>query len=142
MPSSRYLNITVDGQPLDLGSADELPITISYRRENTGDFQVKRSTESFNVTVPATLNNDQIGNCFSNPAVEDMTPGSVFRRHRSAVIEANGYELLVGKAFLVGARHASCPISYEWNFYGNNADWIIPLKEATLYDFLSHLGTE
>lgn len=142
MPQSRYINVTIDGQRLDLESAEEFPISISYKLEDPENFQSKKSTEAFNVKVPATLDNDVVGNTFHNPGIEDLTADNVYRRHRRVVVEANGIELVVGKAFMINARHASCPISYEYNFYGNNGDWMIDLKEKTLFDFLRHISFE
>jgi hypothetical protein len=140
MPSDKYVRVIVDGQPLDLESPDRLPVSISYRKEDPDDFQRKRSSETFSIQVPATVNNDQVGNTFHNPGIEDLTEGEVFRKPRPAVIEANGYELLVGKAFLKQASHTDVPDSYEYDFYGNNGDWLIDLKEASLYDFLKHIS--
>lgn len=139
MPQSRYINVSIDDQRLDLKSIEELPISISYKLEDPDNFQNKKSTEAFNVTVPATHNNDQVSNTFHNPGIEDLTADNIFRKHRRGVIEANSIELVNGKAFLINARHGSCPTSYEYNFYGNNGDWMIDLKEATLFDFLRHI---
>lgn len=139
MPSAKYIRIAIDGQDVDLASLEDVPIAISYKLEDPEDFQKKKSSEAFNIAVPATTNNQQIANTFQNSGIEDLTDGQVFRSHRSAVIEANGYELLVGKAFLNSAKHQRVPKEYEYSFYGNNADWIIDLKEATLYDFLKPL---
>lgn len=136
----KYVRVIIDGQPVDVESADRLPLSISYRKEDPDDFQRKRSAETFSIQVPATVNNDKVGNTFHNPAIEDLTDGSVFRKPRPAVIEANGYEILVGKAFMKGATHTDVPEDYEFDFYGNNGDWLIDLKEATLYDFLKHIS--
>lgn len=140
MPGSKYLKAYIGGRQLDLESTQLFPITISYRREDPDDFQKKRSADALSTTVPATLNNDEIANTFHNPAVEDMTPGQIFRSFRNGVISANGYELLVGKTLLTQARHLSCPVNYEYDWFGNNGDWIIDLKEKTLYDFISHIN--
>lgn len=140
MPLSKYIKVSIDNQPLDLKSVEELPISISYKLEDPESFQSKKSAEAFNVEVPATVNNDQVSNTFHNPGIEDLTAGEVFRSHRRVVVEANGYELLVGKAFLQSAKHSRLPISYKYNFYGNNADWMIDLKESTLFDFLKDIS--
>jgi hypothetical protein len=139
MPLSKYLNIFIDDQLLDLKSIEDFSISISYRLEDPQDFQSKKSSEAFNVSVPATINNDRITNSFHNSSVEDMTSDNLFRSFRRAVIEANGYELLTGKALLTKAVHTNKPTEYEFSFFGNNGDWIIGLRESTLFDFLKHI---
>ncbi|WPV66285.1 hypothetical protein [Chitinophaga sp. LS1] len=139
MPNSKYIKITLDGQEVELSNTD-LDISISYNLEDAEDFTKKKSSEAFNVTIPATVNNDQLANTFHNPSIEDLTEGSIFRSYRSGKIEANGDELLIGKAFLTNATHTDKPVSYQFDFYGNNADWMIDLKETTLYDLLKHIN--
>lgn len=139
MPNSKYIKILIDGRQVDPESITDTPISISYKLEDPGNFQSKKSSESFNIKLPTTVNNDQIANTFHNPDTEDLTPGETYRSMRNGLIEANGHELLVGKAQLISARYNRTPVDYEFNFYGNNGDWIIPLKEATLFDFLKHI---
>lgn len=139
MPDSRFLKCYIDKQQVDLYSLEDVPVSINYRLEDPSNFQSKKSAESFGLIVPATTTNDRIANTFHNPGFEDLTPGQSYRSFRPALIEANSFELLVGKALLVNARHASCPVSYEYDLYGNNADWLIDLRESTLYDFLKHI---
>jgi hypothetical protein len=139
VPLNKYIKISIAGQELDLGKVEDLSLAISYALQSRDNFQQKSSSTSYNVTVPATTGNDKIGNTYHNPSIEDLSAGQVFRSHRPAVIEANGQELLIGKAFLISARHTDKPTSYEYNFYGNNGDWIIDLKEKTLYDFLNDI---
>lgn len=140
MPQSKYIRFTIDNKSVDLQSTESVPISISYKLEDLEDFQKKTSGDAFDIKVPATLNNDQIGNTFHSPGIEDLTPVEDFKRPRKAVLEANGYELLVGKAFLKSASHADVPLEYEYDCYGDNANWLIDLKESTLYDFLKHLS--
>lgn len=142
MPGSKYIKAIINGQSLDLFDNSEVPISINYKLEDPENFQSKKSSEAFNVDVPATVNNDQVANTLHNPSVEDLTTDEFYRSFANAVIEANGYELLVGKALLISARHGSCPISYTYDFYGNNGDWIIPLQEVTLYDLLKDISFE
>lgn len=139
MPLNKYIRIGINDQQLDLASVEDLPISISYRLEDPEEFQKKKSSEAFDIVVPATTNNQKIANTFHNPDVEDFTTGEIFRSNRSAFIEANGYELLVGKAFLNSAKHNRFPTEYEYSFFGNNADWLIDMKESTLYDFLKDI---
>lgn len=139
MPQTKYVKVYIDGQQLDLAKMDDLPVAINYKLEDPGDFQKKKSSEVLSLEVPATRINDKVSNLFHNPAIEDLTPNQSFRSFRNALIEANGHELFLGKAVLTSASHDSQPLSYEYDLYGNNGDWIIPLKEATLYDFLKHI---
>jgi len=136
------VRVYIDGNLVDLKSTDSLPILISYRMEDPLDFQKKKSNESFGLVIPASLNNDKISNTFHNPGIEDLTPDQQYRSFRNALIESNGSELLVGKAILVNAGHDTKPADYEYDFYGGNGDWVIDLKEKTLYDFLKHITFE
>jgi len=139
MPLAKYIRLAIDDQQLDLPSLEDLPLSISYKLEDPEEFQRKKSSEAFDIVVPATTNNQRIANAFGNPDVVDMTTGEIFRSNRNAYIEANGYELLIGKAFLESATHNRFPKEYKFNFYGNNADWIIDMKESTLFDFLKDI---
>lgn len=139
MPLAKYIRLAIDDEQLDLPSLEDLPLSISYKLEDPEEFQRKKSSEAFDIVVPATTNNQRIANSFHNPDVEDMTTGEIFKSNRNAYIEANGYELLIGKAFLESASHNRFPKDYKFNFYGNNADWLIDLKESTLYDFLKDI---
>lgn len=136
MPLAKYIRVAVDDEQLDLPPIEELPIAISYKLEDPEDFQRKKSSEAFDIVVPATTRNQQIANTFHNADVEDLTDGEIFKSNRSGYIESNGMELLIGKAFLESAKHNKLPTEYSFSFYGNNGDWIIDLKESTLFDFL------
>lgn len=140
MPQSKYIQLFIDEQPAELSQSDQLPISINYKLEDPENFQNKKSTEAFDVTVPATPVNDQIGNTFHNPAVEDLTASKQFRSNRKVLIEANGNELLAGKAFLTSATHDDKPVEYSYNCYGGNGDWLIDLQDTTLFDLLKHIN--
>lgn len=137
--SETSLVITIDGENLDLYPGD-FPLSITYQLEDTEDFQLKKSTEAFSVRIPASLTNARVSNSLHNAAIEDLTSNQSFRMPRRATITAQGYELLVGKAFLQSATHTNTPTAYEYDFYGNNGDWIIELRETTLYDVLKHIN--
>src|SRR6188768_966265 len=119
MPLNKYIRLAIDDEQLDLPSLEDLPLSISYKPEDPEDFQRKKSSEAFDIVVPATTRNQQIANSFHNPDVEDLTTGEIFRSNRNAYIEANGYELLIGKAFLESAKHNRFPTEYQFSFYGN-----------------------
>ena len=139
MPETPYLEVTIGGQKAELEGIKEFPLTINYKLEDPDNFQTKTSSEAFNVKLPGTLQNERIANSYHNPSVEDNSPGQVYRSHRQATIVAAGQTMLTGKAFLTKALHGNKPESYEYNFYGDNGDWIVDLKEKTLYDFLQHI---
>ena len=138
MGAPKYIRLFVNGSELDV-DPDNFPIAISYKLEDPDNFQVKTSADALEVPVPATLNNDQILNTFHNPSVEDLTEGGSFRTFMPCILEERGSQILVGQALLTKAKHAKKPTGYEMNLYGNNANWIILLKDATLYDFLKNL---
>jgi hypothetical protein len=135
MGVNKYIKLYIDYQELDV-DPDNFPVAISYKIEDPDNFQVKTSADALEVPVPATLNNDAILNTFHNPSVEDLSNGSLFRTFRNCVLEERGQQILVGQALLTKAKHTNKPTGYELNLYGNNADWIILLKDTTLYDFL------
>lgn len=139
MPQERSIEVLIGEEAMDVSSIEELPISISYKLEDKEDFQSKKSSEALSIIFPATRQNDKIGNTFHNPSVKDLTAGETFRSIRSAIIRSGGTELLTGKAFLKNAKHTDVPTEYEYDFYGNNADWAIDLKESTLYDFLKQI---
>lgn len=140
MPLDVYIRVAIDGLELDLGKTEDLNLAINYSLEDPENFQNKKPSNAFNITFPATVVNDRIANLYHNPSVEDMSAGEHYRGNRPGLIEANGQELINGKAFLVGSRRASLPTSHEFNFYANNADWIIDMKEMTLYDVYQDLS--
>ena len=131
---NKYLKLLIDNNLVDVYSVEEIPIAINYQLEDKEDFQKKKSSESFNITLPATSNNNKIFNSFYNPAIADFTAGEIFKSHRPCSIEAEGYELLVGKSFLVKATHDNKPLSYEINCYGDNADWTKIQKRIKLIE--------
>lgn len=140
MPITKYLKISIDGQEMDLTTLEDSELSISYKLEDREDFQKKKSSNAVSLRFPATLNNDKISNTLHDPAIEDFTDGTIFKGYRGCRVEAYGYDLLVGKAFLRSAKHTILPTSYEYDFYGNNADWMIDLQEKTLYDYLSYIN--
>jgi hypothetical protein len=136
----KYLKLYLGQREVELNDLESLPISFNYQLEDAENFQQKKGSESFNINVPATLENDKTFNTYHNPSVEDLTSGQIFRSHRPCTIIGNGYELLVGKAFLVEATHTNKPVAYKINCYGGNADWMIDLKEITLYELLKNLS--
>lgn len=133
----KYIKVKIDNEVVDYDVRGDFPISIDYQLEDVNDFQKKKSSEALNIKLPGTLRNDQIFNTFHNASVEDTSANNSFRGIRNIVIEANGDEVLVGKNFLKKSKSQyGRPKSYEISAYGNNADWMIDLKEVTLYDIL------
>lgn len=139
MPLDNYISIKIGDQQLVYTDAEAIPLSIDYELENTNNFQEKGSATALEVVVPASPEMDRAANTFHNPQVADLTDSKVFRNPQPAVIEANGSELLIGKAILKEAEHSDKPENYKYDFYGDNGDWIIDLKETTLYDLLKHI---
>lgn len=140
MPSNKYLKVKIDNEELDIDTNSNFPITFDYQLEDTQDFQRKKSSESIGMKVPATLNNQKLLNTLHNTSIEDNTVNSVFKNIRNITAEANGVEIFVGKALPKKAtKRGGVPISYELNCFGNNADWLIDLKEVTIYELIKHI---
>lgn len=140
MPSNKYLKLKIDNQELDFDIDDDFPVKFSYQLEDTQDFQRKKSSENLGLKIPATLNNQKILNTFQNNSYEDTTEFRNFRNFRKISAEANGVEIFNGKAISKRAISQGGNIkSYELNCFGNNANWIIDLKELTFFEILNHL---
>jgi hypothetical protein len=132
--------IHINDQLIELTEADQLPFSIKYSLEDIEDFEKKKGAESFNIEIPASLLNAAVANSFHNVSIQDLTVGKVFRSVGSCCVEINGYELLVGKAFLKSAKHKRNPTTYNFDLFGDNADWVVDLKETTLFDLVQHIN--
>ncbi|WP_390449976.1 hypothetical protein [Chryseobacterium sp. Alg-005] len=130
----------MENQELDIDTNSDFPIAIDYQLEDVENFQAKKSSESTGIKLPATTNNQKILNTFNNTSVEDLTPNEFFKGMRRIVIEANGDEIFIGKAIPKRAYSISGkPTSFEIDAFGNNGDWIIDMKELTLYEVLKKI---
>lgn len=138
---SNYVRILLDSKELDYDVSDlDFPISFDYQLEDVADFQKKKSSESIGFKIPATPKNQKELNTLHNTAYSDNTSNQYFKGIRDFVAEVNGLEIFVGKAFPKrGVKRGGVPVSFELNVFGNNADWIIPLKEVTLYDILKRI---
>jgi hypothetical protein len=130
------LEITIGGQQISVSDPAAIPISIDYALEDQENFQTKKGSQGADITVPATLINSVAAGSFHNPSVADLTKDETFKNPQDLVVRAHGNEIMVGKALLKRATHREMPISYTWNFYGDNTDWMIDLAEKTLYDFI------
>ena len=133
------LKILIGSEEAEVESISDFPISINYKLENVENFQQKSSDNAFDISLPATLQNQKIANSFHDPSVEDNTPEQIYKNHRPVKVIADGTQLLDGKAFLINASHDKLPKDYNYSFYGGNANWIIELKNVTLFDVLKHL---
>ena len=141
MSSNKYLKIKLDDEEVDYDVNSDFPITFDYQLEEVQDFQRKKSSESLAIKLPATQNNQRVLNSFHNTSVEDTSPEKTFRSIRKFTADANGVEIFVGKAIPKRAfRKNGKPLRYELNAFGNNADWLIDLKDVTLYDVLKKIN--
>lgn len=139
MPLDRYLKIKIGDFEAQVTDPKELPLSIDYMLENPENFQEKTAAEAQQITIPATLLNDQAANTYRNPDVVDFTPDERYRSMQPCVIIASGYELLIGKAFLKLSGHTDRPEDYQYDIFGSNADWRIDLSETTFYDLMKHI---
>ena len=140
MPQEKYLKVKLDAIELDIDTNADFPLTFDYQLEDVSNFQSKKSSESLGIKLPATLNNQQILNTFHNTGIIDNTPSQYYKGIRKFTAEANGVEIFVGKAIPKRAVSKNGkPISYELNAFGNNGDWLIDLKDVTLYDILKKI---
>ena len=138
--SLKYLKLKIDNEELDIDTYSDFPIVFDYLLEDTQDFQKKKSSESIGMKLAATLNNQKILNTLNNTAVDDNTPNKIYRGIRNIVAEANGNEIFIGKAIPKRTiKRGAIPISFELNCFGNNADWLIVLKETTIYELVKHI---
>lgn len=140
MPLSNYLKIVVGDYEAQVSDPETIPVSIDWSLENPENFQEKTSGSAIDIEIPATLLNSRIANSYHLPDVMDLTIGEVFKGNQFGMIEANGWELLIGRAFLKSAKHNGSPLSYTYNFLGDNADWVVDLKEKTLYDYVKDIN--
>ncbi len=140
MPQDSTLKIRIGNHQVVVDDPSKIKLGIDYKLEDPDDFQKKKGSEATSIRVPATLMNDVVGNTYHQPGIEDLTDGQVFRNFQPAIIEAAGTEIFIGKAKLNEATHTDKPEDYEYDLFGNNLDWSLPLKETTLYDLLQHIS--
>jgi hypothetical protein len=140
MAAEKYMRLIVDGAALDVEQRDDLPIAITFASEEAENFQQKKGATSLDITVPATVENQQVLGSIGLANVEDMTAAGVYGKPRRASLEADGCELIVGKAFVKSATHRDRVESIRFDLYGETSDWVIDLKEATLFDALAGLS--
>lgn len=139
MPNTKFLSLLIDGAQLDLGALKDVGIKVNYVLEEPENFERKQSSSSFGITVPATPANDKIFNTFHNPAVEDLTPGQVYRNNRAAHAYVNGTNaVIIGKALLEESGHTDKPEYYKFNIWGGNGDWALDMQNMTLWDCLGN----
>lgn len=138
MPGSKYIKVLIADQEVEIEDPENL-LGISYKIEDTVNFQTKESSKVFGLTVPYTNQNSKITNTIVNPGVEDMTDDEKYKNPQKIQIIGNGHEIFTGKAFLVGGKHTDRPTKAEFDAYGNNGDWLIPLKDTTLHDFVKDI---
>ena len=137
MPYTHDLQINIDGQSLEIGQLADAGIRLSYGLEDPENFEQKQGSTALDLDVPATPNNSKIFNTFEHPNVEDMTGDDYYKNPRPCEIIVNGITILKGKSLLESATHSRLPGKYTFNCYGNTGDWVIDMKDLTLWDCLS-----
>lgn len=139
MPRTDYIILEIDGQQADFDPKSQVP-TISYQLEDKQNFEEKKSAEVLGIEMPATLINDQIHNTLHNPGVIDNTPDSQNVNFKSLRYIATGQEIFIGKYLPQSViKKNGKPERYTGKGYGLNGDWVIDIKEKTIYDFLNPL---
>lgn len=137
MSRSNYIELIIDGQKADIDPTGQIP-TVTYQLEDEQNFEQKKSAESFNVETPSTLINDQIHNTLHNPSIPDNTASQVYDNFKPCRYIANGQEILIGKYLAQSVvKRNGRPEKYKGKIYGLNGDWVIDLKEKTIYDFIN-----
>lgn len=137
MARDRYISLEIDGVKADIDPKGQVP-TVSYQLEDEQDFEKKKAAESFNMELPATLINDQIHNTLHNPSITDNTADQVYDNFKTARYIANGQEILIGKYLQQSVvKKNGRPEKYKGKLYGLNGDWVIDLKEKTIFDFIN-----
>lgn len=137
MPRPNYISLTIDGRKADIDPDGQIP-TVNYALEDEQDFEVKKSADSFDIELPATLVNDQIHNTLHDPSVVDNTTDQSYDNFKPATYMANGIEILIGKYLCQKVvQQNGRPVKYKGKIYGLNGDWVIALKEKTLLDFVN-----
>lgn len=140
----KNLQIYLDNKELDYDiSSGEFPVTIDYAFEDSADFQRKKGSEALDVSLPATMMNQQILETFGNANVIDVTQNQKSKSIRPIKIVAFGDEVFAGKAIRKSSTRQSGKIkSFKLNAFGGNSDWVIELNEVTLYDLLQHVKVD
>ncbi|SIS72151.1 MULTISPECIES: hypothetical protein [Chryseobacterium] len=138
--SQNNLKILLDNVELDIDANSDFPISFDYSLEDVENFQSKKGSEAIGIKIPATLHNQKQLNTLNNTSVEDTTQSQFFRGIRKFVAQTNGEEIFIGKAIPKKAyRKSGVPTSFELNAFGNNGDWIIEMKELTLFEVLKRI---
>lgn len=129
-----YLGINIDDQPLELPERGNVGLSVSYILEDADQFQQKSGSPAFGINVPATPANDRIFNTYHNPGVEDMSGTDAYTNPRKCEIIVGGITILKGKSLLLDASHTRIAAGYNINAYGQNGDWVIDMKDLSLWD--------
>jgi hypothetical protein len=137
MSRNNYIELYIGDVKADIDPEGQVP-TISYSLEDENDFEQKKAAESFNVELPGTVINDQIHNTLHNPSVVDNTADQSFDNFKAARYIANGQEILIGKYLQQSVIKKNGRVEkYKGKIYGLNGDWVIDLKEKSLFDFIN-----
>lgn len=134
MPSTGFLQLEINSQPVELGEVNELGVSINYTLEYPESWENKQSSDVQGISLPATCNNDQVFNTFHNIAVEDNTPGQIHRNLMPFTLQSNGVTILQGKARLNGATYTDRPEAYNISLEGGNGDWLLDGQNLTIWD--------
>lgn len=121
---------------MEVEQVDTAPVAISYKLEDPENFEKKKGSEALNLQVPATRANSKAAGFLHGPENRESA-AEEHSKPQPCTITAEGYEVFTGKAFLREATHTDKPEGYSYDCYGNNADWLVDLRDKTLWDFVS-----
>lgn len=137
MSRNNYISLEIDGVKADIDPKGQVP-TVSYQLEDEEDFEQKKSAESLNIETPGSVINDQIHNTLHNPGIIDNTTNQVYDNYRPLRYIANGDEILIGKYLVQSVVKKNGRVEkYKGKAYGLNGDWVIDMKEKTIFDFIN-----
>lgn len=140
MPQTPYITVKLDHEELQLPQSEQLPVSLSYAIEDDADFRIKKAGSALDLIIPATAENSDKCSQIYNPAAEDTLPGIGLSKPLDVILIGSGRELMAGKAFILGGKkRGGKPQSFRLNVFGDNADWVIPLKETTLQECMSEV---
>lgn len=121
---------------MDVEQLDTAPVSISFKLEDPENFEQKKSSEILNLKLPASRANAKAAGYLHGPENLESVAGE-HSKPQQCTVTAEGVEVFTGKAFLREATHTDQPESYIYDCFGNNADWLIDLKDKTLWDFVN-----
>lgn len=137
MPQTKYIEIIVNSQRVDLSDGDNVDMSLNYLLEEPESFLSKQGAEAFNINLPCTKLNDTIFNTFHKPEIEDLSPNTSFREWMDFEVKSNGVVIFKGYCILVEVSMTELPEYYSLMAVGGTGAWLVDAQNLTLWDCLS-----